>query len=181
MLASIAGATGCGGSKATAVPVSQVSSHLEEAETHTRERRYDRARKSYESAIESAPDDLNRAFAAHQFAGAMAFWGEVPAAVGLLEKAVTWDPTLVRAWHNLGILRAKLGNDQSARLALDRAVDLAPNDPRPRIARAALFVRAGALESALADYRALEKLVLPERTRLAVGKAIKLLEDSKRH
>jgi uncharacterized protein YjiS (DUF1127 family) len=55
-------------------------------------------------------------------------------------------------------------------------VALAPGDPRPRIALAALLVRGRRWPDALREYRALQRMDLPDRLRDAVARAIALVE-----
>src|SRR5262249_51953965 len=85
------------------------------------------------------------------------------------------DPAAARAWHDLGILRHQLGDDAGARTALERAVTLAPDDPRPRIALAALLWQSGDLDGARAQYQALLGLDLPDNVRAKVEWAISTL------
>ncbi len=84
------------------------------------------------------------------------------------------------AWHDLGVVRARLGDTAGAERALARAISLDPAEPRPRVALAAMMVNQHRWDDALAQYRALEKMALPERMREAVARAIELIEKSRR-
>jgi tetratricopeptide (TPR) repeat protein len=52
------------------------------------------------------------------------------AAVPLLESGLQHDPMDLDAWLLLGVSRAALGRDAAAKEAWERAVAVAPNDPR---------------------------------------------------
>lgn len=148
---------------------------LEQAEARERARRYDEARNLYRSAVDTAPDDRSRAYAARRFAAALLFWGELEAAEAELVTVVRLEPADPAAWHDLGIVRHRRGDIAGAEHALRRALANAPRDPRPRIALAALLVNERRLREALAQYEALLELELPERTRAAVERGIELL------
>ena len=149
---------------------------IEQAEQRERARRYDQARALYREAEASAPDPASRTWAARRFAHALLFWGEEAEAETELAALVARDPTDVASWHDLGIVRHRRGDRAGAERALRRAVALAPREPRPRIALAALLVVDRRWRDALAEYRALLDLDLPERTRRAVGRGIELVE-----
>ncbi|MBV8760704.1 MAG: hypothetical protein JO257_25650, partial [Deltaproteobacteria bacterium] len=70
----------------------------------------------------------------------------------------------------------KQADDAGAREALGRAKQLAPRDARPRIALAALYWSSGDKPQALAEYKALLDLDLPDRVREKVRWAIGVLE-----
>jgi Flp pilus assembly protein TadD len=148
---------------------------IERAEDDERARRHDLARAEYEKAIASAPDRASEIYAREELASQLAFWGEIQGAVAQLETVVGEDASAARAWHDLGILRHQLGDDAGARTALERAVALAPDDPRPRIALAALLWQTGDLDGARAQYQALLGLDLPDNLRAKVEWAISTL------
>jgi tetratricopeptide (TPR) repeat protein len=152
-------------------------SHAEDLE---RTRQHDQARAAYERAIATAPDRASQVYARLELASQLVFWGEIAAAVGQLEAVVGLDPGQARAWHDLGILRHELGDDPGARAALEHAVTLAPDDPRPRIALAALLWETGDLAAARAQYQALLELDLPDAVRAKVEWAIRQLGDAPR-
>ncbi len=140
-------------------------------------RRYDRATELYERARRAAPDPRSRAFASREFGRALAFWGEDERAAAALEDAVACDPDLADAWHDLGILRHRLGRPEAAERALRRAAALRPDDPRPKIALAAIFVNARRFDEAQELYRELLDLDLPESLREAIVEAQALIKE----
>jgi tetratricopeptide (TPR) repeat protein len=167
---------GCGGGGASGGVAASTEAHLREAEALERKRRYDRARDRYQRAVDEAPDAASAGFAAHRFASALAFWGELPAARAMLEIAVERAPRRASAWHDLGILRAQLGDRRAAEDALRRAASLAPGDPRPPIALAALLLREGRCGEARAIYRRLLAADPPEKTRKLLGEALAYID-----
>lgn len=153
---------------------------LARARGEERARRYDRARALYERAARDAPDRVSAARAWRELARALLFWREIGDAEEALRRAVVADPSEVSAWHDLGIVRGWRGDAAGAERALRRAIALAPREPRPRVALAAILVNQRRWPEALGEYRALEKLELPERTRRAVVQAIALIEATRR-
>lgn len=163
----------CGGAPPPQrAPAATTRDAIAAAEAHERARRHDEARAAYEAAIAGAPDAASEAWARLEYAETLATWGEVAGAVGQLEQVVALEPTQARAWHDLGILRHHLGDDGGARHALTRARALAPRDPRPRIALAALLWSTGELAAARGEYEALLDLDLPDRVRRQVEWAL---------
>jgi Flp pilus assembly protein TadD len=176
----VAGA--CGGAQAPARPEPAPGTRALLAKAHEAERarRYDRARDLYLRAAREAPDRASQAMAWHELGSALIFWGELDEAAGALSRVVALEPGAVSAWHDLGIVRARLGDAAGGERAFRRAIALAPEEPRPRVALAALLVRQRRWDDALAQYRALERLELPGATRRAVARAIELLEAERR-
>jgi Flp pilus assembly protein TadD len=167
---------GCGHhAAAPAGPSRATRDAVARAEAHERERAHDLARAEYERAVAEAPDPASEVYARIELASALAFWGEVPAAITQLEAAVAKDPASAHAWHDLGILRHQLGDEPGARTALESAVALVPRDPRPRIALAALLWETGDLDGARAQYQTLLELDLPARLREKVEWALREL------
>jgi Flp pilus assembly protein TadD len=164
---------------ARAVPAARTEALLAEARAAEGERRYDLARERYRRAAREAPDRPSAAHAWRELASALLFWGEIAEAEAALERVVALAPEEVSAWHDLGIVRQKRGHSAGAERALRRAVALAPAEPRPRIALGALLVAARRYDRALVEYRALERLQLPDRIRRAVARAIALLESER--
>jgi Flp pilus assembly protein TadD len=164
----------------TAQPASSTRALLAEAHRAERERRYDRARELYLRAAREAPDRASQATAWRELGSALIFWGELAEAQSALERVVAIAPDQVSAWHDLGIVRTRRGDRPGAERAFRRAILLAPEEPRPRIALAALLVVERRWEDALDQYRVLERLDLPERTARAVKRAIELLEAERR-
>jgi len=180
-LALVAGA--CAGGRAAErrpEPASHTRALLVEARKAEKARRYDRARELYLRAAREAPDRPSQVIAWRELGSALIFWGELDEAAAALAKVVAIDPGQVSAWHDLGIVRARLGDAAGGERAFRRAIQLAPEEPRPRVALAALLVRQRRWDAALSEYHALERLELPERTRRAVGRAIELIEAERR-
>jgi Flp pilus assembly protein TadD len=149
---------------------------LAAARAEERARRYDRARALYQRAAREAPDRASAARAWRALARALLFWGDLVAGEEALLRAVALAPGDASAWHDLGVVQNKRGDPARAERALRRAVALAPRDPRPRVALGALLVVQRRWRDALAEYRALERLPLPDHMRRAVARAIALLE-----
>lgn len=176
------GTGACGGSRAEErrQPAASTQAILGKAREAERARRWDQARELYLRAAREAPDRRSEAVAWRELGSALIFWGELDEAARALARVVAIDPGAVSAWHDLGIVRARLGDARGAERALRRAIALAPEEPRPRVALAALLVRQRRYGDALGEYRALERLELPDATRRAVGRAIQLLEVERR-
>ncbi|HVK83339.1 MAG TPA: tetratricopeptide repeat protein [Kofleriaceae bacterium] len=151
--------------KAPARPTAGVRAEIEQAEQAERARKHDVAREHYQRAVAAARDPDSIALARYEFAATLMSWGEVPEAIAQLEGVVAAKPDHAAAWHDLGILRHHQGNDAAATAALERARSLAPRDPRPRIALAALRWKRGETAAAAAEYRALLDLDLPPNLR----------------
>lgn len=163
---------GCGGrAPAPAGPGAQVRAEIEQAEAAERARRHDVARAHYERAIAGARDPASIAFARREYAETLITWGEYPEAIAQLEGALAARPDAA-SWHDLGLLRHNRGDLRGALTALEQARALAPRDPRPRVALAALRWRSGDRAGAAAEYRALLDLPLPERLRAKVQWAL---------
>jgi Flp pilus assembly protein TadD len=142
-----------------------VRTDVERAEDAERKRQHDVARGEYEHAIADAHDPASEHFARREYAETLESWGEVPAAIAQLERIVATRPDDAASWHDLGILYHHSGNDTRARPALERAKELAPRDPRPRIALGALLLCRGDLEAARAEYQGLLELDIPDGLR----------------
>jgi Flp pilus assembly protein TadD len=158
-----------------AVPSTELQQLLDRAQQAERKRDYTAARALYEQGVKTAQDGRNRAYAEGELASALAFWGFYDEARAAYERAVQADPQLVRAWHDLGILRARSGDLVRAEQALQEAVKRAPREPRSRIALAALLMNRHKLDEAARHYRALLELDIPQRIRKAVKKALQLI------
>jgi tetratricopeptide (TPR) repeat protein len=149
---------------------------LASARAEERARRYDRARSLYQRAARTAPDPASAARAWRELARALLFWGEIADGEAALVRVVGLAPADASAWHDLGIVRSRRGDAVGAERALRRAVALAPAEPRPRVALGALLVVQRRWPDALAEYRALQRMPLPDRLRDAVARAILLIE-----
>ncbi len=168
----LAAAAGCGGrAPAPSGPSAEVRAEIERAEDAERARRHDVAREHYRRAVAGARDPTSAAFARREYAETLITWGEYPEAIAQLEGSLAARPS-AGAWHDLGLLRNQQGDVRGAVAALEQARALAPRDPRPRIALAALRWRSGDRAGAAAEYRALLDLPLPERVRAKVRWAL---------
>jgi Tfp pilus assembly protein PilF len=78
------------------------------------------------------------------------------------EEAVRLDDRLWEAWHDLGVLRARAGDDDGAIAAFDKVVALNPAHTPSRLARAEAHRRAGHVAAARADYQAILADALPD-------------------
>jgi tetratricopeptide (TPR) repeat protein len=153
-------------------PTPIVQQEIEQAETAERARRHDEARLHYQRAVASAKDPASIAFARREFGETLMSWGEFPEAIAQLEGVIAVQPDHVASWNDLGLLHHNQGNDQRAIEALERAKALAPGDFRPRRNLAVLRWTRGDRAGALAEYRALLELELPDRLREKVTWAI---------
>lgn len=158
--------------KAPKKPSATVRAEIEQAETAERARQHDVAREHYQRAVAAAKDRASIAFARREFAETLMTWGEVPEAIAQLEGVVAAAPDHAASWHDLGILRHNQGDSAGATTALERAKALVPEDPRPRIALAALRWQRGDRTGAQAEYRALLDLDLPTKLREKVKWAL---------
>jgi tetratricopeptide (TPR) repeat protein len=153
-----------------------VKVEIERAEDAERARQHDQAEAHYRAAIAAADKPRAKAWAHREFAETLATWGRLADAIHELEAAGAATPGDPAIWQDLGILRHKQADDRGALEALGRAKQLAPKDARPRIALAALYWSSGDRTQALAEYRALLDLDLPDRVREKVRWAIGVLE-----
>lgn len=153
-------------------PAPATRAAIAEAEDALARRDHDAARVAYQRAIDGAPDRASEAFARKELASARLLWGERAAAAAELVRVTALTPGDAGAWHDLGIVRHAEGDVAGARAALTEARRLAPRDPRPRLALAALAWSAGDAAAAAAEYRALLALDLPDRVRAKVEWAL---------
>lgn len=135
-------------------------------------RQHVEARAHYETAYQHANTAPAQATVARQFADTLLSWGEFAEAQTQLELVVLHQPNQAAGWHDLGMVRYRLGLPAGAEVALRRAVTLVPSEPRPRIALAALFWASRRPADALREYQALRQLSLPAAVRSKVDWAI---------
>ena len=184
---------GCAHTRPTApVASDQVHVEIDKAEAAEKQREHQIARQHYEAAVAAAVDrgePRGIGFARRELGETLATWGENAAAAAQLEGAVAAVPDDAVAWQMLGILRTKLGNIPGAFAALERSKALAPRAWIPRRDLAVLHwsrgegrtadpdpaVASGHRAAALAEYRAMLDLDLPERLREKVEWAIDVL------
>jgi tetratricopeptide (TPR) repeat protein len=181
------GLAACGARQTPAVHPDPVRIEIERAEDAEKARQHDQAAAHYKAAIAAARTPKEEAWARHELAETLATWGELAQAIAELEAAARATPDDPSVWQDLGILRHKMAQelgpsrpknwlDAPAIEALAKAKALAPRDRRPRIALAALYWSAGDKPHALAEYKALLDLDLPDRVREKVRWAIGVLE-----
>lgn len=166
----------CGRAPAPKAPIDSVRANVARAEDAERVRRHDEARTHYERAVAAAHDPASRNFAHREYGETLATWGEVEAAKGQLEAAVTADANDPIAWQMLGIVRHKLGDIPGAFAALETSKRLAPRAWIPRRDLAVLHWSLGHRAEALAEYKAMLELDLPARLREKVEWAISELQ-----
>ncbi len=99
------------------------------------------------------------------------------------EEALRLDDKLWEAWHDLGVLRARAGEEDGAIAAFDKAVGLNPAHTPSRLARAEAHRRAGHVKEARADYQAILADALPDDPlrKDAAARQASLLRDSGDH
>lgn len=167
-----------------AAPASPVRRELDLAERAELARDHATARRHYEAAVAAAvaagSDLPSLRLARREFAETLISWGELPAAADQLAALTRADPRDAAAWHDLGMVRHALGDGPAAIAALARARAIAPSDPRPRIALAALYWKLGDLPAARAEYTALLELSLPDRVRDKVTWALQQLSPERK-
>ncbi len=178
-LALAVGAWACGANKpAASEPSDTVKRWIRRAENAEQNRDHEVARKHYERAIAEAKDAVSVGFARREFAETLATWGEIDSARGQLEKAVAARPDDPIAWQMLGIVRASdaVKDIDGAFEALERSKELAPHSYIPRRDLAVLHWKLGHKKKALAEYKGMLKLDLPNRVRDKVEWAIEELQ-----
>lgn len=171
--------TACGGGQRPPVTAMATHEHVQRGEAAERSRAYDEARAHYQVAVDTAPDPGSRAFAARKFGRALIFWGELDNGARQLSLSLDNDRNDPGTWHDLAMVEFSRGNVPQAETAFRHAKRLAPGDPRPRIALAAMLWKSGQLAPALVEYRALAKLDLPPKLASAVAWAIARLEEKR--
>jgi tetratricopeptide (TPR) repeat protein len=165
----------CSRKPAVQAPVDTVRADIERAEDAERARRHDEARTYYERAVADAKDPASAHYAHREYGETLATWGEFEAARTHLEAAVAAVGTDPIAWQMLGIVRHKLGDLPGAFAALERSKQLAPRAWIPRRDLAVLHWKLGHRTEALAEYKAMLELDLPDRVREKVRWAIDVL------
>lgn len=156
-------------------PAPSVSAEIDKAHAQEQQRQYHLARAHYQRAIGLADDPQSLAFAHREFASALLFWGEYASAQDELIASLEADATQIQAWHDLGILQARSGEESAAQASFERALVLAPKEPRTHVAIAALLVGMRDFREAEKHYQILLTLDLPPKIATAVQRAIALL------
>ncbi|HVV88633.1 MAG TPA: tetratricopeptide repeat protein [Kofleriaceae bacterium] len=119
------------------------------------------------SSLPAAPADPVKPEARRQFEAAvraLRLGGpeSVETARERFQEALRQDDKLWEAWHDLGVLDARAGDDDGAIAAFDKAIALAPGHTPSRLARAEAHRRAGHTKEARADYQAILADALPD-------------------
>lgn len=181
---------GCARAKpAQSGPDTTVRVEIDKAEAAERQRQHLVAREHYERAVAAARDPASVGFAKREFGETLATWGEFAEARAQLEGAVAAVPNDAIAWQMLGVVRHKLGDLPAAFAALEKSKALAPRAWIPRQTLAALHWSRGEgrtsdpdparaanhRAAALAEYKAMLDLELPDRLREKVEWAIGVL------
>lgn len=190
-------ALGCARAQPTAPPPDDmVKAEIAKAEAAEAKRDHLVARDHYEKAVAAAEhrrDQASIGFARREFGETLATWGENEQARVQLEASVAAVPGDPVAWQMLGILRHKLGDIAGAFAALEKSKALAPRAWIPRRDLAVLHWSraegrtadpdpAKAAEhraAALAEYKAMLDLDLPDRLREKVEWAISVLSKAR--
>ncbi|MEZ4402156.1 MAG: hypothetical protein R3B06_19165 [Kofleriaceae bacterium] len=154
------------------LPSAATRRELATAEAALGDHDYPRASAAYDRAVAGAPDGPSLRLALRERADARLFTGDLAGAEADLTALAAAAPDDPAAWHDLGIVRANLGAAAGAGDALRHAKALAPDDPRPRLALAALAWSGGDRARAQAEYRALLTLELAPRVRAKIEWAL---------
>lgn len=109
----------------------------------------------WESELEKAPGEVvvNNNLAVEYQAR-----GEYARAADRLRVALAAHPRYWRAWVNLGLARERLGDAAGARAALQRAVELAPDQPSPHVHLAFQLADSGEVAAGLGALEAARRL-----------------------
>lgn len=165
----------CSRSPAPKSPADLVKADILRAEDAEKARKHDDARRYYEQAVTDATDAKSKHIAHREFGETLATWGEVEEARTHLDAAIQADDRDPIAWQMLGIVRHKLGDMPGAVAALKRSKELAPTAWIPRRDLAVLYWKLGRRDEALAEYKDMRQLDLPDRLREKVEWAIGVL------
>lgn len=105
------------------------------------------------AALEIAAQSPDPVFAAHRaLAHVLADGGEADAACALLKRCIAGTSTAHPLWTDLGIAQERAAQPTAALASYSHALDIAPQDPRARLNRAALLRAQTQHEAALVDY-----------------------------
>lgn len=165
----------CSRAPAPKSPNDAVKTDIVRAEDAEKARKHEDARRYYEQAVADATDPTSKHIAHREYGETLATWGEVDAAKLHLEASIAAIDSDPIAWQMLGIVRAKLGDDAGAFAALEKSKALAPKAWIPRRDLAVLHWKLGHRDQALAEYKEMLTLELPDRLREKVEWAIGVL------
>ncbi len=163
--------------KAPRAPAPDIVALSDKAEAAERKREHLQAEAYLQEAIEQAKDPVSAAYANRKMASMLLFWREEARARAYLQASLEHDASQAAAWNDLGVVESNLGHPHEARQALEKAVELAPKEPRARLALGAELVKQKEYKLALAQYKVLLTLRIPAKIEDATHRAIKLLES----
>lgn len=142
---------------------------LNDAQTAVQQKDFDTAAKDYEQFLAKKPDDATAHFDLGYVYTAL---NRADDAKTQYEKAIALDPKMGAAYLNLGLTLLQT-SPADAVDPLQHAVDLLPDQARPKFLLATALERRGKLNDAIAQYRAAEKLDANDfDTHLALGLAL---------
>jgi tetratricopeptide (TPR) repeat protein len=153
-------------------PSAIVRADVDRAEKAELARHHDVARAAYQQAVADAHDVPSEVFARREFAETLMQWRELPEAIAQLEALVAIKPDHAGSWIDLGVLFDAQGDLTRAADALERAKRLVPADYNPRLGLAAVRWKQHDYAAAVAEYKALLELTLPERVRAKIPWAL---------
>jgi tetratricopeptide (TPR) repeat protein len=165
----------CSRTPAPKSPTDSVKADILRAEDAEKARNHDDARRYYEQAVADATDPASKHIAHREYGETLATWGEVEDAKLHLEASIAAIDSDPIAWQMLGIVRVKLGDTSGAFAALEKSKALAPKAWIPRRDLAVLHWKLGHRDQALAEYKDMLTLDLPDRLREKVEWAIGVL------
>ena len=124
--------------------------------------RYDEIHEDFESSINGYKDIIEKYpdekwayyfLVAKDYPTQVYFDNKDREAIALLRKAIDIDPGFKRAYHELISHYLDLDQRDSAQWALDKYVEMSPDDPGPYNMRGNFYRNKGGLEAAVAEYR----------------------------
>jgi Flp pilus assembly protein TadD len=141
---------------------------LNAAQTAVDQKDFDTAAKTYQQYLAKKPDDATVHF---DLGYAYTALGRIDEAKSEYHKAIALDPKMGAAYLNLGLTLLPSSPGEAID-PLQHAVDLMPDQARPKFLLGTAFDRSGKLDDAIAQYQAAEKLDAEDfNTHLALGLA----------
>lgn len=127
---------------------------LDDAQTAVQQKEYDTAVKDYQQYLEKKPDDATVHFNLGYVYTAL---NQTSDAKTEYQKAIALDPKMSAAYLNLGLTLLP-ENPGDAVDPFQHAVDLMPDQERPKFLLATALDRSGKLDEAISQYQSAEKL-----------------------
>jgi tetratricopeptide (TPR) repeat protein len=115
------------------------------------DRDIDRVVTELQQLIEKYPDEKE---ALRQLAQYVAYRGDHLEAAGYLERSIEIDPLYKASYDFLAVCHDKLGNFEKALQAIDRYIELAPDEANPYDTKANILARNGRLDEAIQSWTA---------------------------